>query len=90
VQEELTTATLAGSPCRLEIATEGEMARLRGAAAIVLQRHSGYHTSTHRSPKNRLNRRKRMKFNRIDDSSAPLMIITLDSAKLTERAEDLH
>jgi hypothetical protein len=37
---------LAGTPPRLFSATDGELARLRGAAALVLQRHSGYHRST--------------------------------------------
>ncbi|NYF90240.1 ROK family protein [Tunturiibacter empetritectus] len=49
VQEELISGILAGSPPRLEITTGGEMARLRGAAAIALQRHSGYHSSLRRS-----------------------------------------
>ncbi len=46
VEQELVAGILAGSPPRLEITTEGELARLRGAAAIVLQRHSGYLRST--------------------------------------------
>jgi predicted NBD/HSP70 family sugar kinase len=45
VQKELEAGILGGNAPRLEIATEGELARLRGAAAIVLQRHSGYHRS---------------------------------------------
>jgi predicted NBD/HSP70 family sugar kinase len=45
VYEELAAGVLAGSPPRLEVTTEGETARLRGAAAIVLQRHSGYDRS---------------------------------------------
>jgi len=49
VQSELISGILAGSPPRLEITTGGEMARLRGAAAIALQRHSGYHSSSRRS-----------------------------------------
>jgi predicted NBD/HSP70 family sugar kinase len=47
VEKELQTRMLAGSAPRLEIASGGELARLRGAAAIVLQRHSGYNRSTH-------------------------------------------
>jgi predicted NBD/HSP70 family sugar kinase len=47
VQRELSSGILAGASPRLEIATGGELARLRGAAAIVLQRHSGYNRSTH-------------------------------------------
>ncbi len=45
VQQELEAGILVGEAPRLEITTEGELARLRGAAAIVLQRHSGYHRS---------------------------------------------
>jgi predicted NBD/HSP70 family sugar kinase len=47
VEQELQSTMLADSPPRLEIASGGELARLRGAAAIVLQRHSGYNRSTH-------------------------------------------
>ncbi|WP_263381522.1 ROK family protein [Granulicella arctica] len=49
VQKELTAGMLAGSAPRLEITKEGDLSRLRGAAAVVLQRHSGYHRSTHLS-----------------------------------------
>jgi predicted NBD/HSP70 family sugar kinase len=49
VKDELAASILAGSPPRLEITTEGEVARLRGAAAIALQRHSGYHSSSRRT-----------------------------------------
>ncbi len=45
VQSELEAGILAGSAPRLVVTTEGEYARLRGASAIVLQRHSGYHRS---------------------------------------------
>lgn len=47
VREELENGMLTGTPPRLEITSDSDMARLRGAAAIVLQRHSGYHRSTH-------------------------------------------
>ena len=53
VQKQLEAGILAGSPPRLEIAKEGELARLRGAAAIALQRHSGY-LSTHRTRKTKV------------------------------------
>jgi predicted NBD/HSP70 family sugar kinase len=43
VQQELERTMLAGSPPRLEITRDGQLGRLRGAAAVVLQRHSGYH-----------------------------------------------
>lgn len=41
VQEELATLVLAGAAPRLVAVEESEVARLRGAAALVLQRHSG-------------------------------------------------
>ncbi|HEY0263097.1 MAG TPA: ROK family transcriptional regulator [Granulicella sp.] len=53
VQKELEAGILAGTPPRLSITTEGEMARLRGAAAIVLQRHSGFHRSRRVTAKQR-------------------------------------
>jgi predicted NBD/HSP70 family sugar kinase len=49
VEAELSDHMLAGTPPRLMVTTDGELARLRGAAALVLQRHSGYHRSTHSS-----------------------------------------
>lgn len=42
IQAELEATMLAGNAPRLEITSDGEFARLRGAAAVVLQRHSGY------------------------------------------------
>ena len=48
VEQEMRATMLAGSPPRLEIASGAELARMRGAAAIVLQRHSGYHRSKRR------------------------------------------
>jgi predicted NBD/HSP70 family sugar kinase len=47
VQAELENTMLAGTAPRLAITNDGELSRLRGAAAVVLQRHSGYHRSTH-------------------------------------------
>jgi predicted NBD/HSP70 family sugar kinase len=47
VQAELEKTMLAGTAPRLAITNDGELSRLRGAAAVVLQRHSGYHRSTH-------------------------------------------
>ena len=49
VQQEMEKMTLAGPPPVLGITKDGELARLRGAAAVVLQRHSGYHKSSHLS-----------------------------------------
>jgi predicted NBD/HSP70 family sugar kinase len=46
IQAELEGTMLAGHAPRLEITNDGELARLRGAAAVVLQRHSGYQRST--------------------------------------------
>lgn len=42
VRREMECTMLAGAPPRLETTSDGELARLRGAAAVVLQRHSGY------------------------------------------------
>ncbi len=41
VEQELASLVLAGAPPRLAAVEESEVARLRGAAALVLQRHSG-------------------------------------------------
>jgi predicted NBD/HSP70 family sugar kinase len=45
VQAELKATMLAGTPPRLGITNDGELSRLRGAAAVVLQRHSGHDRS---------------------------------------------
>ena len=45
IQAELERTMLAGPPPILGITNDGELSRLRGAAAVVLQRHSGYHRS---------------------------------------------
>ena len=50
VQHELEISMLAGPAPRLETAGDAELARLSGAAAVLLQRHASYHRSTH-SPK---------------------------------------
>lgn len=42
VESELQSTMLAGPVPRLGITSDGELSRLRGAAAVVLQRHSGY------------------------------------------------
>jgi predicted NBD/HSP70 family sugar kinase len=47
IERELKNTMLAGSPPVLEVTRDGELSRLRGAAAVVLQRHSGYHSSSH-------------------------------------------
>lgn len=50
VLAELESQMLAGAAPRLLVTTDGELARLRGAGAIALQRHSGYYRSPHASP----------------------------------------
>ncbi|MGD0445457.1 MAG: ROK family transcriptional regulator [Edaphobacter sp.] len=47
VQKELENSVLAGPAPRIATAGDGELARLQGAAALLLQRHAGYHRSTH-------------------------------------------
>ncbi|MBB6145220.1 putative NBD/HSP70 family sugar kinase [Silvibacterium bohemicum] len=46
IQSELENTMLAGPAPRLGITNDGELSRLRGAAAVVLQRHSGYRRSS--------------------------------------------
>jgi predicted NBD/HSP70 family sugar kinase len=57
IQKEMSASMLAGAPPDLGITKDGELSRLRGAAAVVLQRHSGYHTSTHLAPSGKRSRR---------------------------------
>jgi len=57
IQKEMEGTMLAGMPPALGITKDGELSRLRGAAAIVLQRHSGYHTSTHLAASGKRSRR---------------------------------
>ncbi len=59
IQKEMAGSMLAGAPPELGITNDGELSRLRGAAAVVLQRHSGYHTSTHLAPSGKRSRRRR-------------------------------
>jgi predicted NBD/HSP70 family sugar kinase len=47
VQKEMESMMLAGPPPRLATAGDGYLARLSGGAAVLLQRHSRYHRSTH-------------------------------------------
>ena len=49
VEEELKRRMLAGTPPRLMVTSDGDLARLRGAAALVLQRHSGYPRLSHQA-----------------------------------------
>ncbi len=57
IQKEMAGSMLAGTPPDLGITKDGELSRLRGAAAVVLQRHSGYHTSPHLTASGKRNRR---------------------------------
>ncbi len=54
VQAELEASMLAGPLPQLRITNDGELSRLRGAAAVVLQRHSGYTSSKQRSSRKRI------------------------------------
>jgi predicted NBD/HSP70 family sugar kinase len=45
IERELKSSMLAGPPPRLIRITDVEVSRLRGAAAMALQRHSGFHSS---------------------------------------------
>jgi predicted NBD/HSP70 family sugar kinase len=56
IQAELEKTMLAGPAPTLGITKDGELSRLRGAAAVVLQRHSGYNKSTHPAARNRSSR----------------------------------
>jgi len=58
IQKEMAGTMLAGIPPDLGITKDGELSRLRGAAAVVLQRHSGYHTSTHLAASGKRSRRR--------------------------------
>ena len=49
VQAELEATMLVGKPPRLGITNDGELSRLRGAATVVLQRHSGYRRKSRKS-----------------------------------------
>jgi predicted NBD/HSP70 family sugar kinase len=61
VQHNMEQTMLTGTAPRLAITSDGELSRLRGAAAVVLQRHSGHGNSsqgTHRTRTPRPNTRK--------------------------------
>jgi predicted NBD/HSP70 family sugar kinase len=45
VEAELAQSILSGTPPRIVVTSDVELARLRGAAALVLQRHAGYSRS---------------------------------------------
>jgi predicted NBD/HSP70 family sugar kinase len=48
IERECTAGLLTGSKPRIVSIGDGELALLRGAAAVVLQRHSGYYRASHR------------------------------------------
>jgi predicted NBD/HSP70 family sugar kinase len=58
IQHEVKSTMLAGAAPTLDITKDGELSRLRGAAAVVLQRHSGYHSSTSFPNSNKRRRRR--------------------------------
>lgn len=57
VQRELEAGMLAGTTPQLTTAGDGYLARLSGGAALLLQRHSHYHRSTHVSRSGKRKRR---------------------------------
>jgi hypothetical protein len=59
VKAELDEGMLAIDPPRIEVTADVELARLRGAAALVLQRHSGYHRSKPEAPNGKSIRKRR-------------------------------
>ena len=58
IQQEMERTMLAGPAPVLGITKDGELSRLRGAAAVVLQRHSGYHSSNQLTATGNRSRRK--------------------------------
>jgi len=59
VKAELADGMLAIDAPRIEVTADVELARLRGAAALVLQRHSGYHRSKSEAPNGKSIRKRR-------------------------------
>ena len=59
VKAELAAGMLAIDAPRIEVTADVELARLRGAAALVLQRHSGYHRSKPEGPNGESIRKRR-------------------------------
>lgn len=47
IEEQMASSMLAGGPPKLRAAGDAELARLSGSAAMLLQRHTSYHHSTH-------------------------------------------
>ena len=59
VKAELAGGVHAIEPPPIEVTADAELARLRGAAALVLQRHSGYNRSKPDAPNGKLIRKRR-------------------------------
>ena len=53
IARECKAGVMAGEGPRLQSIGDGEQARLRGAAAVVLQRHSGYYRANRKRPETR-------------------------------------
>jgi len=53
VQSEMEKTMLSGMAPKLGVTSDGELSRLRGAAAVVLQRHSGHGRSTREASRKR-------------------------------------
>jgi transcriptional regulator of PTS gene len=53
IRGELEHSMLAGPAPRLRISGDGDLARLSGSAAMLMQRHATYHRSTHTSQRGR-------------------------------------
>jgi predicted NBD/HSP70 family sugar kinase len=61
VQQEMAAGMLAGPAPQLTTAGDGYLARLSGGAALLLQRHSHYHRSTHASRTAKRGKRSRVR-----------------------------
>jgi transcriptional regulator of PTS gene len=53
IRDELEHSMLAGPAPRLRVSGDGDLARLSGSAAMLMQRHATYHRSTHVSRRGR-------------------------------------
>jgi predicted NBD/HSP70 family sugar kinase len=53
VRQEMEASMLAGPAPQLRVSGDGDLARLSGSAAMLMQRHASYHRSTHASGKRR-------------------------------------
>ncbi len=53
VRQEMEASMLAGPAPQVRVSGDGDLARLSGSAAMLMQRHTSYHRSTHASTKRR-------------------------------------